>query len=311
MMKRFLCAALALAMGGSAFGADIDWSDLSRKADDAARAVEIGQPATVDRTGTPAYYQNAMNQAAADGRTDVMDWLRQKGADVNAQADDGDTPIHAAARSGRTDSLDWLRRQGADVNVRGRNGDTALHSAASSGSIDAMHWLRRNNADASAVNNAGETVAHSAAVNDQDGVLDWLRRQTSDAVTSDEDTRSNLRNAPARGNVDATGWLRDQGIDVNRTPATGYETSRRTGARRGGIDAAQWLRDHDVDVNTSGADTRYPVGGGRTAPFGRSYDQVPSDNDVFDNSNRTTSTTGTDGSRTGAGGWLKSILGDE
>lgn len=343
-MKRILCAALACMLSGFAFAAETDWDTLSRRAEDAATAAAAAQaaPASVDNSKA---YQNVMNQAAADGRTDVMDWLNRNGAAVDKAGDDGYTPVHAAAQNGQPGALDWLKDRGADMNVRGRGGDTAVHSAAAAGNVDALDWLRRNNVDVNAPNHAGQTAAAAASAKGHSRVLDWLRNQESAFRNHDGGLDSSLsgtsvntrsgytdrvgnrgaaagtdayrgtaasRDAARYGDVDATRWLREQGIDVNKSSGT---SAIHDAARSGNADAIQWLRDHGLGVNTRADDpsraTRYPTGGGQTNPFGRPYDQTDDNSGAFNTSRKNAPDTATEDSTSGAAGWLRSVLGND
>lgn len=98
--------------------------------DAAQRLVERG--AKVRRTGwTPAHY-------AASGPNDrVLAFLIERGADINAVAPNGSTPLMMAARYGTEDSVRLLLKLGADKRVLNSLNQSAADMAALSG----REWL--------------------------------------------------------------------------------------------------------------------------------------------------------------------------
>jgi ankyrin repeat protein len=70
--------------------------------------------------------------SSVDNVSAVIWTLLDAGADVNAQAEEGEyTPLHYAARHSATPAVIWiLVTAGADVNARNLVGETPLHNAA-------------------------------------------------------------------------------------------------------------------------------------------------------------------------------------
>lgn len=67
--------------------------------------------------------------ASTDGK-ECMEQLLLKGADINAQSDDGRTPLHMTCHYGRFTCSKILIDAGAEVDKEDKNGCTALHIAA-------------------------------------------------------------------------------------------------------------------------------------------------------------------------------------
>ena len=61
--------------------------------------------------------------------TEITQWLLEKGLSVNAQNNDGRTPLMNAAFNGNATMVQWLINQGADVNIKNNDGKTAIEEA--------------------------------------------------------------------------------------------------------------------------------------------------------------------------------------
>ena len=72
-----------------------------------------------------------LHWAAEDGRTQAVEKLLAKGADVNCRNNDGYTPLHLAGFRGRKKTVQLLIAKGANVNAREDvHGSTPLHNTA-------------------------------------------------------------------------------------------------------------------------------------------------------------------------------------
>jgi len=130
-----------------------------------------------------------MHFAAMDGRVDVLQWLKEKGENINAECDnDGATPMHMAALGSRfvelmrlmyevrntddnmlipinlaardrnLEAMKWFINQGVDVNSKVASDESMiLHVAAFSGNLEAMKWLKDQGIDLNIKNIYGKT----------------------------------------------------------------------------------------------------------------------------------------------------------
>ena len=103
-----------------------------------------------------------LHTAAKKGDIATITSLLEKGVDVNARNNKGETPLHVL----------WLKAEmaiilldrGADIEARDENGETPLHWAAWKGADDILDTLIRRGADAHAKNNKGETPLDVARI---------------------------------------------------------------------------------------------------------------------------------------------------
>ena len=96
----------------------------------------------------------SIHDAAVAGDIEAVKQHLAAGADVNAKAGIGWTPLHHAARTGHKEIVELLIDKGADVNVKNEWGWTPLHHAASK---EIAELLIANGADMNAMNDEGET----------------------------------------------------------------------------------------------------------------------------------------------------------
>jgi ankyrin repeat protein len=71
----------------------------------------------------------ALRVAATNGRLEDVERLLDEGADINASADNGMTPLILASWMGHIKVVELLLSQGADVSARTKQGSTALSLA--------------------------------------------------------------------------------------------------------------------------------------------------------------------------------------
>lgn len=108
---------------------------------------------------TPLFY------AVTNRRTEMVDFLLSRGADVHAADNTGLTPLHIAAWWDCRDQAVQLIEHGADVNARDAFGDTPLHVAAFQDRTSMIDLLVGRGARLDARNTAGMTPLASARAN--------------------------------------------------------------------------------------------------------------------------------------------------
>ncbi len=106
--------------------------------------------------------------AAADaGDKGAIERHLANGAAVNSLGGKfGSTPLQRAALAGRTEAVELLIRRGADVNAVDRARSTPLHAAAFLGHEKTVHVLVQNGADLNAANARGETPLGVATIDE-------------------------------------------------------------------------------------------------------------------------------------------------
>lgn len=107
--------------------------------------------------------QSALMLACLQDRDDLAADLVRHGADVNAKAPDGSTPLFTATYLGSRELVRVLISAGADVNATNHVGQTPLMVAAKSGSDGVIELLANAGADAKARDHQHRSALHWAA----------------------------------------------------------------------------------------------------------------------------------------------------
>jgi len=103
------------------------------------------------------FYLTPLQCATAKGHKEVVEFLVKKGADVNAPSTTGETPLHYAALHGQKDIAEFLIKNGADVNAENSVYVTPLHYAAETSQKEIALLLIENGADVNAKDKEGKT----------------------------------------------------------------------------------------------------------------------------------------------------------
>lgn len=118
---------------------------------------------------------NELVKGAKEGKSQVVELLLAKGANVNAKDSEyGSTALMWAAHNGHAETLKILIRNGATIDGKGKKGETALWFAAQKGQIETMKILRANGADINVVGRNGDTALVVAKKNGYEAIADYL-----------------------------------------------------------------------------------------------------------------------------------------
>ena len=142
------------------------------------------------------------------GCLELVRWLIEAGANVNAEVDDGFTPLHSAIESDAdvsTTIVGLLLKAGAEIEARGCNGWTPLQMAACRGYLDKVKVLVEAGADINArlEIDAEETVLMEAAFGGNADVVRFLLQKGADPTARDSFGRTAAKYAKRWGHPDA------------------------------------------------------------------------------------------------------------
>ncbi|HEX3625519.1 MAG TPA: ankyrin repeat domain-containing protein [Verrucomicrobiae bacterium] len=137
---------------------------------------------------------SALNLAANAGNRAMVDYLLSRGANINAKAWRGETPLHNAASEGYQAVTEVLLQNRPDVNAQDDSGATPLLEAARNGHWEIVQRLLKAGADPNLLEKDGRTPLSLAAASDS--------TETVKALLAEADPNAGTMDAPLLGAVD-------------------------------------------------------------------------------------------------------------
>ena len=123
----------------------------------------------------------------------LTEWLISEETDVNAKDEFGCTLLHDAVRTKKTDAINILLKHGADINAQDNNGNTPLFTAIRrSANSKVIDILLKHNADVNIANNAGQTPIFIAASRGHINTVEKLIESGADVNIKDADGETPL-----------------------------------------------------------------------------------------------------------------------
>ena len=190
--------------------------------------------------------------AAKNGDVGRLKQLTDFGANVNSQnLLSGITPLSMAALNDKTEAIEFLLGKGANINTQNRDGGTALHGAAFLGHIETVNLLLSKEADPNIRNKKGETPLDNSSDEWNDGL-----RGIVEFVAGLLQIRVDMEEVKA-GRPKAAIALRDQGgkpgsLLANQSPSENRNKEKDiwTAAKKGNLDAVKKFLSKGVQANT-------------------------------------------------------------
>ena len=151
-----------------------------------------------------------LHSAAALGRTELIELLLIKGANVRAQAKDGSTPLHLAVKRGQADAARFLLAHGADAAITDAQGSTPLHLAAEGTVVELIGELATHGTPLDALNGDGWTALHLAANRGHAEMTEALLEAGAERTTAAANGWTALKVALMSGHAPVCDLLRKQ-----------------------------------------------------------------------------------------------------
>ncbi|MFN7920171.1 MAG: ankyrin repeat domain-containing protein [Bryobacteraceae bacterium] len=149
--------------------------------------------------------------------------LLARGANVNAQANDGRTALYSAASQRNTDAvLKLLLSKGAKVDLATTNGRTPLMAAAGGGFVSLMKPLLDAKANVNSVSGTGSVALIDAAASKSVEAVRLLLEAGADVNAHTKRNQTALAAAATYGSEDIVKLLLDRGAEVNIRDERGY-----------------------------------------------------------------------------------------
>ena len=193
-------------------------------------------------------YDNALQAASCNGNIRVVKLLIEKGAKVNARGGYYGNALQAASHCGHEPVIRLLLANGAQVNAQGGFYGNALLAAAFH-STRVVELLVQNGADILGDDMQGRNLLHIAAVL---GNCDVMRRWIDhgiDMTRRDRQGRTVLHHAASSGSVEAVKLVLAIPVDVNAVDRDGW-TALHWASKRGANPVVKLLLDAGAEKAT-------------------------------------------------------------
>ena len=162
-----------------------------------------------------------LHWAAEGGSVEVIrEVLSTNKCNINAIANDGETPLHVAAWKGNTEAAMVLIRHGAEKAIVAGAAGTPLHHAAGGGHVSTVKAMLEAGCPVDVVSSIGISVLHAASMYGYVEVMDMLLSRGCDVNATDYRGNTPLDYAALAGEVNAVLKLIRHGADKNTTGGT-------------------------------------------------------------------------------------------
>ena len=211
-------AALWLVVGHALAGTASDQALLTAATRDDAAGVKAALDAGAAIDASDDHGQTALLFAVQSGDADLARHLIGRGADINAEAANHDTPWLLAGALGRTEILAAMLDTGkVDYTIRNRYGGNALIPACERGHVETVRLLLdRSKIDVDHINNLSWTALLEAVILSDGGqrhieIVRMLLAAGADPNIADKDGVSPLQHAQDRRYDAIAAMIRDAG----------------------------------------------------------------------------------------------------
>lgn len=184
-------------------------------------------------------------------RTEIVQLLLEKGADVRAKSDDGETALLDAARHGYTEIVQLLLERGADVNAKTKYAPTTpLNEASQEGFADVVRLLLENGATIPTELGLHElTALGKASIEGYTEVVELLKAAGAKDLGPGFEAAS-WEKAVGRNDSKTLEELLDRGFDVNARLSYRSRTALMKASEKGELDMVRLLLKRGAHVNT-------------------------------------------------------------
>lgn len=154
-----------------------------------------------------------VRQYSWDSRKSEIELLLEKGADLEAKDDDGQTPLVVAVQKELVETVNFFIEEGADIEAKDSHGLTPLMVAVQKSKLDTVNLLLDEEADLAAKDDLGRTPLIVAVQKSTPGMVNLLLEYGADLEATDNHGRTPLVMAVRSGRCENVEFLLERGAD--------------------------------------------------------------------------------------------------
>jgi ankyrin repeat protein len=200
-----------------------------------------------------------LHSAVTNNHLELVTYLVEKGADINARDEYKRTPLHDGHRN--INMVTYLVENGASINVHDCWNKTPLHYAISYGSLDIVKYLVEHGANINARNKEGQTPLHCIIYNNpkvRTEIATYLIEKGADVKAHDNRGITILHSAAGEGLGEIVKLCLQKGADIN-AKAEMNQTPFLWAAGSGNLEMVKYLFSKGADINAKTNDDLTPL----------------------------------------------------
>lgn len=204
----------------------------------------------------------ALHHAAAHGHTEIVNELLNRGADPHRRAKYGQLPLYLAAEVGSRRTVEALLDPGADgIGLQNSSIATASQIAATAGHADTVEALLEKSANVNATDERGRNLIHLASLYCHHEVVSELLRKRLDPTAQDDLGWTPLHYAASGGSEIVVRLLLEQEDGPPDLEAKDHDgwTPFHIAAQKGHIEIMEELGQRHVNIEAQTNDGRTPL----------------------------------------------------
>ena len=156
-----------------------------------------------------------LHHASYNRHLEVVKILIELGANIEAQNKDGDTPLHYASYNRHPKVVKMLIELGANIEAQDNDGNTPLHNASGEEHLEVVKMLIELGANIEAIDIFGHTPLHHASYNRHLEVVKMLIELGANIEAQDNDGDTPLNRASFRGHLKIVKFLLKNGANID------------------------------------------------------------------------------------------------
>ncbi|XP_046544239.1 uncharacterized protein LOC124254447 [Haliotis rubra] len=211
----------------------------------------------ISTTSTPTASQ-LMLQAASTGKTEAVEMLLNKGANINQKTSLGQTALLLSSVEGHISLANFLLEKGAGINITDTQGCSPLHSASAHGQLSIVQQLLERGANINCCDSIGSTAIFYASLKGHLEIVQTLIDHGADITMSNTFGGQPLLAACVNGHMAVIQSVLVKKPDLNHKDFNG-KTCLHWASQRGFSEIVETLIGKGAEVNLKDEKLQTPL----------------------------------------------------